>query len=181
MSPSILQVPDFLKMTSTERAKLVAEKGNCFSCLGNGHGFRQCTGIMKCPNDCWNSSHNRLLHGAERIFPGRLSGQRNSASGANKQGASELNRTAASRNSNLTEYTVETTSMPAAVKGLLQIVKVEVAAPSKSSQVIALCDTGCTHSWITSRQVNELKLEGESTKLTVKGFNSKRKIRPAQV
>ena len=71
--------------------------------------------------------------------------------------------------------------MPAAVKGLLQIVKVEVAAPNKSIQVMALCDTGCIHYWITSRLANELKLEGEPTKLTVKGFNSKREIRTAQV
>ena len=177
----IFKCPDFLKMTPTERAKLVAEKGSCFSCLGNGHGFRQCTRNMKCPNDGCNSSHNRLLHGAERIYPRRTSGQRNSASGANKQGASEPNRTTASMNSILIEHKIETTSMPAAVKGLLQIVKVEVAAPNKSIQVMALCDTGCTHSWITSRLANELKLEGEPTKLTVKGFNSKKEIRTAQV
>ena len=169
-------------MTATERAKLVAEKGSCFSCLGNGHGFRQCTRNMKCPNDGCNSSHIRLLHGAERVYPRRTSGQRMSTSGgANKQGASEPNRTTALMNSNLIENNVETTSMPATVKGLLQIVKVEVAAPSKSIQVMALCDTGCTHSWITSRLANELTLEGEPTKLTVKGFNSKREIRTAQV
>ena len=178
----IFRCPGFLKMTATERAKLVAEKGSCFSCLGNGHGFRQCTRNMKCPNDGCNSSHNRLLHGAERVYPRRTSEQRMSTSGgANKQGASEPNRTTALMNSNLIENNVETTSMPATVKGLLQIVKVEVAAPSKSIQVMALCDTGCTHSWITSRLANELTLEGEPTKLTVKGFNSKREIRTAQV
>ena len=177
----IFKCPDSLKMTPKEGAKLVAERGSCFSCLGNGHGFRQCTRNMKCPNDGCNSSHNRLLHGAELIYPRRTSGQRNSASVANKQSASEPNRTAASMNSNLIEHKIETTSMPAAVKRLLRIVKVEVAAPSKSIQVMALCDTGCTHSWITSRLANELKLEGELTKLTVKGFNSKREIRTAQV
>ena len=129
----------------------------------------------------WLQQHNRLLHGAELIYPRRTSGQRNSASVATKQSASEPNRTAASMNSNLNEHKIETTSMPAAVKRLPRIVKVEVAAPSKSIQVMALCDTGCTHSWITSRLANELKLEGELTKLTVKGFNSKREIRTAQV
>ena len=104
----IFRCPGFLKMTATERAKLVAEKGSCFSCLGNGHGFRQCTRNMKCPNDGCNSSHNRLLHGAERVYPRRTSGQRMSTSGgANKQGASEPNRTTALMNSNLIENNVE--------------------------------------------------------------------------
>ena len=177
----IFRCPDFLKKTPTERAKLVADKGSCFSCLGNGHGFRQCTRNMKCPSEGCNSSHNRLLHGADRIYPRRTQGGEKSTSSANKQGPSHANQNLTSVNSDLAEHEAKTTSMLATVKGLLQVVKVEVAAPSKNIQVMALCDTGCTHSWITSRLANELKLEGEPTKLTVKGFNSKREIRTAQV
>ena len=61
----------FLDKTPTDRAKIVAENNFCFSCLKRNHSFRQCPQPRKCNKDGCNSSHNTLLHGAERDFQPR--------------------------------------------------------------------------------------------------------------
>ena len=58
----------FKEKTPTQRAKVVAEAKLCFSCLRHKHLFRQCPCPRKCRKDGGNSSHNTLLHGAERVF-----------------------------------------------------------------------------------------------------------------
>ena len=58
----------FLSKTPTERAKVVAENKLCFSCFKGNHSFRQCPQPRKCNKDDCSSSHNTLLHGAERVF-----------------------------------------------------------------------------------------------------------------
>ena len=58
----------FRKKTTTERAKLVADNRLCFSWFNANHSFRQCPQPCKCTKDARGSSHNTLLHGAERIF-----------------------------------------------------------------------------------------------------------------
>ena len=57
----------FKEKTPTQRAKLVADNKLCFSCLGNKHTFRQCPQPRKCRAEGCNSSHNTLLHGADRV------------------------------------------------------------------------------------------------------------------
>ena len=59
----------FKEKTPTQRTKVVAEAKLCFSCLRDKHMFRQCPSPRKCRKDGSNSSHNTLLHGAERVFP----------------------------------------------------------------------------------------------------------------
>ena len=61
--------------TPTQRAKIAAENQLCFSCLNGKHSFRTCPNQRKCNREGCRSTHNILLHGAERIFP---------ASGRNK-------------------------------------------------------------------------------------------------
>ena len=61
--------PVFCRKTPTERTKLAAESKLCFSCLNEGHAFRQCPQPRKCTKEGCSSSHNILLHGSKRIFP----------------------------------------------------------------------------------------------------------------
>ena len=63
----------FKEKTPTQRAKVVAEAKLCFSCLRHKHMFRQCPSPRKCRKDGCISSHNTLLHGAERVFPAKPS------------------------------------------------------------------------------------------------------------
>ena len=57
------------------------------------------------------------------------------------------------------------------VKGLLQITEVEIHFNERSERVLALCDSACSHSWISSRLADKLTVKGTPTKLTVHGIN----------
>ena len=52
-----------------KRAKHVAEQKLCFACLQSNHSFRNCSKARKCPKPDCESTHNMLLHGAQKIFP----------------------------------------------------------------------------------------------------------------
>ena len=67
----------FKEKTPMQRAKVVAEAKLCFSCLRDKHKLRQCKCPSKCRKDGCNSSHNTLLHGAERVFPAKPSTNNN--------------------------------------------------------------------------------------------------------
>ena len=59
----------FKEKNATQRAKYVAEQKICFACLNGNQSFRQCSRSKKCPKPECDSTHNVLLHKAERIFP----------------------------------------------------------------------------------------------------------------
>ena len=59
----------FKEKNATQRAKHVAEQKLCFACLQSNHSFRNCSKARKCPKPDCESTHNALLHGAEKIFP----------------------------------------------------------------------------------------------------------------
>ena len=67
----------------------------------------------------------------------------------------------------------ESSGMPSVVdgKGLLQIPEVELHSNERSERVLALCDSACSHSWISSRLADKLTVKGTPTKLTVHGIN----------
>ena len=58
----------FKEKTTIQRAKLVADNKLCFSCLRDKHTFHLCPHPRKCRAEGCNSSHNTLLHGADRVF-----------------------------------------------------------------------------------------------------------------
>ena len=157
----------FLDKTPTDRAKIVAENKLCFSCLKGNHSFRQCPQPRKCNKDGCNSSHNTLLHGAERVFQpkttpklssNQATGSRNLKTTVNKAGES----------SGVCSVTD--------VKGLLQITEVEVHTSTTSAKVLALCDSACSHSWISEDLATKLNVKGLPTKLTVHGINSQQVV-----
>ena len=61
----------FKEKTPTQRAKVSAETKLGFSCLQENHAFRQCPRAKKCTKSGCTSTHSVLLHGAERVYPGR--------------------------------------------------------------------------------------------------------------
>ena len=58
------------------------------------------------------------------------------------------------------------------VEGLLRGTEVELHANGKSEKVLALCDSACSHSWISANLATKLNIHGTPTKLTVDGINS---------
>ena len=156
--------PVFRKKTPTERARIVADNKLCFSCFNQNHTFRQCPQPRKCTKDGCGSSHNTFLHGADRIFAKK-------ATNVNKDKTETSGCIGTSMNN---ERSNESSGMPsvADVKGLLQVTEVELHANGKSEKVLALCDSACSHSWISANLATKLNVHGTPTKLTVHGINS---------
>ena len=59
----------FKEKNATQRAKHVAEQKLYFACLQSNHSFCNCSKARKCPKPDCESTHNVLLHGAEKIVP----------------------------------------------------------------------------------------------------------------
>ena len=156
--------PAFRAKTPTERAKLVADNKLCFSCFNQNHPFRQCPQPRKCTKDGCGSSHNTFLHGADRKFAKK-------ATNVNKDKTETSGCIGTSMNN---ERSDESSGMPsvADVKGLLQVTEVELLANGKCEKVLALCDSACSHSWISANLATKLNVHGTPTKLTVHGINS---------
>ena len=138
----------FRKKTPTERAKVVAENELCFSCFNGQHSFRNCPQPRKCTKDGCGSTHNTLLHGAEKIFP------RKSESG--KAGNGEA--TTCSVTTAIQKKDEVTSCLPSIsdLKGFLQITEVELQTSENSAKVLVLCDSACSHSWISSELADKL-------------------------
>ena len=62
------------------------------------------------------------------------------------------------------------------MKGLPQITEVEVHTSTASVKVVALCDSACSHSWISEDLATKLNVKGLPTELTVQGINSQQVI-----
>ena len=62
------------------------------------------------------------------------------------------------------------------VKGLLQITEVELHSAGESKKILALCDTACSHTWISASLASNLKVQGIPIKLTVHGINSQQVV-----
>ena len=158
----------FRKKTPTERAKVVAENKLCFSCFNGQHAFCNCPQPRKCTKDGCGSTHNTLLHGAEKIFPIKYE--------SGKAGNGEA--TTCSVTTAIQKKDEVTSCLPSIsdVKGSLQITEVEVQTSEKSAKVLVLCDSACSHSWISSELANKLDVRDTPTKLTVRGINSNKVV-----
>ena len=161
----------FKEKTPTQRAKVVAEAKLCFSCLRDKHMFRQCPSPRKCRKDGCNSSHNTLLHGAERVFPAKPSTNNNIDTSKSNAGTS--------RPSTGQQQPSKTTTLSSVtdVKGLLQITELKLTNSSgTNTTALVLCDTACSNSWVSDSLAARLGLQGTALKLTVKGINTEELI-----
>ena len=149
------------------RAKVVADNKLCFSCFKGNHAFRQCPQPRKCNKDDCSSSHNTLLHGAERVFQPRTTPKT-----SRNQVTSSCSSATPNSQTGESSVVCSVTDM----KGLLQITEVEVHTGTNSAKVLALCDSACSHSWISEKLATKLNLKGLPTKLTVHGINSQQVV-----
>ena len=157
----------FKEKTPTQRAKLVADNKLCFSCSRDKHTFRQCPQPRKCRAEGCNSSHNTLLHGADRVFPAKQSTNSNTIQPSGNTGQSKA--TTSQQPSNKTP----TMSSVTDVKGLLQVTELQLVNSSGvDTKALVLCDTACSNSWVAGSLADGLRLHGKALKLTVKGINT---------
>ena len=114
----------FKDKTPTQRAKLVADNKLCFSCLRDKQTLRQCPQPRKCRAEGCNSSHNTLLHGADRVFPAKQSTNSNAIQPSGNTGQSKA--TTSLQPSNKTTTMLSVTD----VKGLLQVTELQLVNSS---------------------------------------------------
>ena len=154
-----------------KECQVVAEAKLCFSCLHDKHMFRQCKSPRKCRQDGCNSSHNTLLHEAEKVFPAKPSTD-------NNINASKSN-TGTSRTSTGQQQPSKTTTLSSVtdVKVLLQVTELKLTNTSgTSTTALVLCDTACSNSWVSDSLAARLGLQGTALNLTVKGINTEELI-----
>ncbi len=58
------------------------------------------------------------------------------------------------------------------VKGFLQLIEGEFRSQTAVLKALALCDSACSHLWLTRSLADRLNLRGQSLIVTVKGINS---------
>ena len=144
----------------------MAEAKLCFSCLREKHLFRQCPNPRKCRKDGCNSSHNTLLHGAEKVYQSKSPSNNNNSN--SNAGANQSKLSSVQSSSKTT-----TLSSVSNVKGLLQVTELKLKSSSgKDTTALVLYDTAGSNSWVSNDLANRLGLHGSALKLTVKGINT---------
>ena len=100
-----------------------------------------------------------VQHGAERIFSSKP-----------ESGKESNGETTTCSVTTATQKNEVTSCIPSVfdVKGLLQITEVELQNSEESENVLVLCDSPCSHSWISSELACKLDECGTPTKLTVR-------------
>ena len=149
----------FKEKNATQRAKHVAEQKLCFACLQSNHSFCNCSKARKCPKPDCESTHNVLLHGAEKIFPPKDTKSSPASGNANTKHVS-------------TNAAVGDIHSQESTKGLLPVASLAVSSDATITNALALCDSASTHSWVSADLVKRLHLVGTPVNLTIIGFNS---------
>ena len=128
--------------------------------------FRQCPNPRKRRKDGCNSSHNTLLHGAERVYSSKSPSNNNNSN--SKAGASQNKLSSVQSSSKTT-----TLSSVSNVKGLLQVTELQLKSSSgNDTTALVLCNTACSNSWVSNDLANRLGLHATALKITVKGINT---------
>ena len=153
----------FKEKNATQRAKYVAEQKLCFACLNGNHNFRQCSRAKKYPKPECDSTHNVLVHGAEKKFPRKETSNVSNKAGTNKSKENTIIPIHAAVSG---VHDIELS------KGLLPVATLGVSSDVTSLLTLVLCDKVSTHSWVSLSLVNRLGLVAEPVNLSNSGFNS---------
>ena len=151
------------KKNGTQQAKYGAEQKLCFACLKGNQSFRQCSRAKKCPKPECDSTHNVLLHGAEKTFPPKENLNVSNKAGTNK---SKENTNTSTHAALSDVHDIESS------KGLSPIATLGASSDVTSLLTLVLCDSASTHSRVSSSLVNRLGLVGEPVNLSISDFNS---------
>ena len=160
---SILKCSVFKEKNLTKRAKFCAENKLCFSCFQGNHMFRKCSKPKTCPKPQRKSTHNVLLHGAERFFPTNYQyGYAPHTTAANPAVQTPFRPTTQNN-------TCGTSLMN--LKGLMPLINLTLSSNDSETTALVLCDTACSHSCISPELARRLNLTGKKIDLTVNGAN----------
>ena len=158
----------FKEKNATQRAKHVAEQKFCFACLQSNHKLCNCSKARKCHKPDCESTHNLLLHGAEKNFPPKDTKSSPASGNANTNHVS-------------TNAAVGDIHSQESTKVLLPVASLAVSWDATITTALALCDSASTHSWVSADLVKRLHLVGTPVNLTINEFNSKGLMKTHQV
>ena len=133
--------------------------------------FRKSPKASKCTKPGCESTHNVLLHSAEKVF---------SVKSANKE--LNISNNTSHSNSNSTAppnpNKPQTSSSNVAwspfykkLTGLLSVLQLEISSLTNVTTVLVMCDSCCTHSWFSAGLEQHLNLNGQKLDVLVNGFN----------
>ena len=158
----------FKEKNATQRAKHLADQKLYFAWLQSNQSFRNCSKARKCPKPDCESTHNVLLHGAEKIFPPKDTKNSSASGNANTKHIS-------------TNAAVGDIHSQESTKGLLPVASLAVSSDATITNALALCDSASTHSWVSGDLVKRFHLVGTPVNLTINGFNSTSLMKTHQV
>ena len=144
---SVLDCSEFKRKSANERAQLVKATGSCFRCLRGKHRSRECEVEVSCSIRGCKARHHTLLHGAERVYPGR--------SGPQRQGLTTDEQPQAAM-----EREVNSVAPKTIAEVLLAVVPVRVQAGGRFLDTHALLDNGSQATLIREDAARLLGLKG---------------------
>ena len=153
--------------TSVTKTKIASKVFASNSQQSDKHTFHQCSQPRKCRAGGCNSSHNTLLHGADRVFRAKQSTNSNTIQPSGNTGQSKATTSQ--------QLSIKTTTMSSVtdVKGLLQVTELQLVSSSGlDTKALVLCDTACSNYWVAGSLADRLGLHAKALKLTVKGINT---------
>ena len=171
----------FKENTPTQRAQFSAQNRLCFACFQPDHMFRKCPKARKCTKPGCESTHNVLLHGAEKVFSVRSANKElnnsNNASHSNSNSTAPPNRNKPQTSSS----NVAGSSSYKKLTGLLPVLQLEISSHTDVTTALVMCDSCCTHSWVSAGLAQRLNLTGQKLDILVNGFNSTESVPTQQV
>ena len=143
--------------------------------------FRKCPKARKCTNSGCESTHNVLLYGAVKVFSVRSANKelniRNNTSHSNSNSTAPPNL---NKPRNSSSNVVGKPSYKKLTE-LLPVLRLEISSYTDSTTSLVMCNSCCTHSWVSAGLAQCLILTGQKLDNLVNGFNSMESIRTQQV
>ena len=112
-----------------------------------------------------------MLHGAEKVFSVRPANKKLNIS--NNTSLSKSNNTASSNfnKPQISSSNVDESPSHKKLTGLLPVIRLEICSSTDVTTALVMCDSCCTHSWVSAGLAQCLNLSGHKLDIQVNGFN----------
>ena len=171
----------FKEKTPTQLTQFSAQNRLCFACFQPDHLFRKCLKARKCTKAGCESTHNVLLHGAEKVFSVRSANKElnksNNASNSNSNSTAPPNRNKPQTSSSNVAGSLSYKKLT----GLLPVLQLKISSHTDVTTALIMCDSCCTHSWVSAGLTQRLNLTVQKLDILVNDFNSTESVPTQQV
>ena len=143
--------------------------------------FRNYRKARKYTKPSCESTHNVLLHGAEKIFSVRPANKE--LDNSNSASHSNSNKTAPPNRNKPQTSSSNVAGSPSYKKltGLLPVLQLEISSHTDVTTALVMCNSCCTHSRVSAGLAQRLNLTGQKLDILVNDFNSTESVPKQQV